>query len=123
MIINIEDDSKINELLDLYYWLIGENRFFDILKKYTNCEGYGSEYCWCCFANQIYEWEEDYFGKNGVAYYFEYPVVDEDCTIIFSNEEFYKYLSIKCESYIDKFPDKSGDVLIYLRQIKLNLGI
>ena len=123
MLISSQEECKINELLDLYYRSIGDSRFLYVLQQYSNCKGYGSPYCWCCFANQVEEWDEDYFGENKVAYYFDPPAVDEDYTIIFSNEEFYKYLSIKCENYIDKFPDKKEDVLMYLRKTKLNLGV
>ena len=123
MVINNEDKSKIKELLDLYYWVIGDERFLYVLDKYSNCEGFGVENIWCCFANEYEEWEEDYFGESGVAYYFDYPAVEKDCTIIFSNEEFYNQLLIKCEEYVKKHEDEKDIVFKYLNKIKINLNL
>lgn len=123
MIINNNDKSKIKELLNLYYWVIGDDRFISILEKYSKCEGFGIENIWCCFANEYEEWEEDYFGESGVAYYFDYPAVEKDCTIILNNEEFYKYLVEKCEEYVVKYEDKKDIVLNYLNKIKSNLNL
>lgn len=123
MIINNNDKSKIKELLNLYYWVIGDDRFISILEKYSEGEGFGIEDIWCCFANEYEEWEEDYFGESGVAYYFDYPAVKEDCTIILSNKEFYKYLTEKCEEYVEKYEDKKDIVFNYLNKIKIKLNL
>ncbi|EOP59314.1 hypothetical protein IIW_04945 [Bacillus cereus VD136] len=123
MIINNEDKSKIKELLNLYYWVIGDERFLSVLDKYSNCEGFGVENIWCCFANEYEEWEEDYFGESGVAYYFDYPAVEKDFTIILNNEEFYKYLFETCEEYIKKHEEEKVVIYEYLDKIKMNLSL
>lgn len=123
MIINNEDKSKIKELLNLYYWVIGDERFLSVLDKYSNCKGFGVENIWCCFANEYEEWEEDYFGESGVAYYFDYPAVEKDCTIILNNEEFYKYLFDACEEYIKKHEEEKAIIYEYLDKIKMNLSL
>lgn len=123
MIINNEDKSKIKELLNLYYWVIGDERFLSVLDKYSNCEGFGVENIWCCFANEYEEWEEDYFGESGVAYYFDYPAVEKDCTITLNYEEFYKYLFETCQEYIKKHEEEKVVIYEYLNKIKMNLGL
>ena len=123
MIISNEDKSKIKELLNLYYWVIGDERFLSVLDKYSNCEGFGVENIWCCFANEYEEWEEDYFGESGVAYYFDYPAVEKDCTIILNYEEFYKYLFETCQEYIKKHEEEKVVIYEYLNKIKINLGL
>jgi hypothetical protein len=123
MIIDNEDKSKIKELLNLYYWVIGDERFLSVLDKYSNCEGFGVENIWCCFANEYEEWEEDYFGESGVAYYFDYPAVEKDCTIILNYEEFYKYLVETCEEYIKKHEEEKAVIYEYLDKIKMNLSL
>ena len=119
----ITNKIEIDKYIKYYYDHIGEGYFIDALKNYSQLEGFGIEVIWCCFANEYEEWEEDYFGESGVAYYFDYPAVEKDCTIILNNEEFYKYLVEKCEEYVVKYEDKKDIVLNYLKKIKINLNL
>ena len=115
--------EKKEKYIRLYFNYIGKSYFLDALENFRKKEGFGQEYVWCCFANEYEKWEEDYFGESGVAFYFEYPAVEEDCTIILSNEEFYKYLVDECKDYIKKYPKDEDVVHNYLSVIKKKLKL
>lgn len=72
---------------------------------------------WCCFANEYKEWEEEYFGENGVAYYFDYPAVMSDCMIILSNKEFYEWILYFSKKYLKVYPGDNEIVNMYLQII------
>lgn len=121
MIITNKED--INKYIKYYYEHIGEKNLLKALTNYSDSRGYGIEDIWCCFANEYEEWEEDYFGESGVAYYFDYPAVEKDCTVILNYSEFYKYLSVECEEYIKRNVDKEKEANEYLEKIKENLKL
>ncbi|CAM2896601.1 ribonuclease toxin immunity protein CdiI [Hathewaya histolytica] len=123
MIINNKNKSKIEELLNLYYWVIGDEKLLFVLDKYSNCEGFGVENIWCCFANEFQEWEEDYFGESGVEYYFDYPALEKDCMVILTYKEFYEYLLDFCKKYVEKHSEEKDIIYEYLNNIKVNLNL
>ena len=119
----VTDEKKKRELLD-YYYRVMEDWFVIRLEHYSKNEGYGDGgYMWCCFANDYEEWEEDYFGDSGVAYYFDPPAVEEEYTVILTNEEFYAYLVEKSELYLQKYGHRKELVEGYLKTIKENLKL
>jgi hypothetical protein len=115
--------NKKDEFIGLYYSHIGEGYFIDALKKFSLGEGFGIEYIWCVFANYYQEWEEDYFGESGVAFYFEPPAVKSEETIILNNEEFYNYLKEAANKFITKNEKSKKEVENYLMKIKSYLII
>lgn len=118
MIISNKNTSKIQELLNLYYWVIGDENFLTVLTKHSNGEGFGVENIWCVFAHDYEPWEEDYFGENGVAYYFDEPAVEYDQTIILNYDEFVRYLKIQSDKYLERNKDKRDEVEILLDKVE-----
>lgn len=122
----ILDKEKIKEYVKYYYDLLDDSKFKKALLNYSQLRGYGViEDIWCCFANEYEEWEEDYFRESGIAFYFDYPAVKEDCYIILENKEFYQYLVEQCEEYINRRPNDKNEIEELLKIIsnKLNLGL
>ncbi|KHD36197.1 hypothetical protein NL50_10520 [Clostridium acetobutylicum] len=121
MIITNKED--INKYIKYYYGHIGENNLLKALSNYSDLRGFGIEDIWCCFANEYEEWEEGYFGESGVAYYFDYPSVEKDCTIILNYEQFYKYLVEYCGEYVTKHEEERVVIYEYLDKIQINIGL
>ncbi|CAM2897921.1 ribonuclease toxin immunity protein CdiI [Hathewaya histolytica] len=121
MILN--DKNDIRNHIEYYYIHIGDGYLIDALDNYSKLEGFGIKGIWCCFANEYEEWEEDYFGESGVAYYFDYPAVEKDCIVILTYKEFYKYLLDVCEKYVEKHSEEKGIIYEYLNKIKVNLNL
>lgn len=67
----MSNEKNISEqkLIDLYYFAIGDGNFIKALEKHCNGQGFGNEHIWCLFAGELEEWEEGYFGENGVCYF------------------------------------------------------
>ncbi|MBO1625275.1 ribonuclease toxin immunity protein CdiI [Bacillus arachidis] len=111
-------ENKKKKLIKYFYQVMGDERFLEVLKGYSNGEGYGIEHVWCVFADDYEEWEDEYFGEEGIAYYFDYPAVEEDEEVILDYHTFYIYLKDACESYLDRHPNDEKQVKEYLEQIK-----
>nr|WP_084990952.1 ribonuclease toxin immunity protein CdiI [Bacillus inaquosorum] len=78
---------------------------------------------WCVFADDYEEWEEDYFGDEGIAFYFDYPAVEEDEEVILDYENFYKYLNKIVGLYLERHQENKSDVEKYMRRIKEKYNI
>ena len=123
----IESLEDKNKYIKKYYEdmsMLDAKQLLKALKKYSKGEGYAiSQELRCCFANEFEAWEEDYFGEEGVAYYFDYPAVEKDCIVVLSYSEFYKYLTEECEKYIKRNFNEEKEVKEYLEKIKENLKL
>ncbi|WP_406589695.1 ribonuclease toxin immunity protein CdiI [Bacillus atrophaeus] len=111
-------DNKNKDLINYFFQIMGDERFLRILEKFSNGEGYGIENVWCVFADDYEEWEEDYFGDEGIAFYFDYPAVEEDEEVILDYENFYKYLNEIVGQYLERHPENKPEVEIYMKRIK-----
>jgi len=120
---SINDMENTDKHIKYYYEHIGDGYFKKALSNYSESRGFGIEDIWCCFANEFEAWEEDYFGEEGVAYYFDYPAVEKDCIVILSYSEFYKYLTEACEEYIKRNVNEEKEVKVYLKKIKENFKL
>lgn len=119
----ITNKLEIEQYIKYYYKHIGDNYLLQALINYSELKGFGIEDIWCCFANEYEEWEEDYFGESGVAYYFDYPAVENDCIIILNYQNFFRYLFDACQEYINRYPENEKNIYKYLDIIKNNLGL
>nr|WP_250635494.1 ribonuclease toxin immunity protein CdiI [Bacillus subtilis] len=79
--------------------------------------------CRCVFADDYEQWEEDYFGDEGIAFYFDYPTVKEDEEVILDYENFYKYLNEIVGQYVERHPDNKLEVEKYMETIKEKYNI
>lgn len=87
-----------------------------VLEKYSGGEGYGIEHVWCVFADDYEEWEEDYFGEDGIAFYFDYPAVEEDEEVILDYKTLYLYLEEIAESYLSRHPESKLEIENYMNK-------
>ncbi|ETT30270.1 ribonuclease toxin immunity protein CdiI [Paenibacillus sp. FSL P4-0338] len=111
------------ELIDLYYFSIGDGNFIKALEKYCNGQGFGNEHIWCLFASELEEWEEGYFGEDGVCYFFDRPAVDEDVTFVLDYSSFYVYLKEASKVYLLKHSDDKDVIESRLYAIKRKFKI
>jgi len=111
------------ELIDLYYFAIGDGNFIKAMEKYCNGQGFGNEHIWCIFSGELEDWEEGYFGENGVCYFFDHPAVDEDAAIVLDYPTFYVYLKEVSEAYLLRHSDDKDLVKSRLHEIKRKFGI
>lgn len=112
----IEDKNK--ELVNYFFQIMGDERFLTVLEKYANGEGYGIEHVWCVFADDYEEWEEDYFGNEGIAFYFDYPAVEEDEEVVLDYGTLYIYLREIADSYLVRHPENELEIGDYMKKIK-----
>lgn len=112
----MEDKNK--ELVNYFFQIMGDERFLTVLEKYANGDGYGIEHVWCVFTDDYEEWEEDYFGDEGIAFYLDYPAVEEDEEVVLDYETFYIYLREIADSYLVKHPENELEIGDYMKKIK-----
>mgnify|MGYP001013365269 CR=1 FL=1 len=117
------ESNKEIELIRLYYSNIGDEYFLDALKNYSNGEGFGLGDIWCIFAEELQPWEEGYFGEVGVAYYFDYPAVENNEVLVIDNNVFYRYLKEACYKFIEHNSSSEAEVNQYLLKIKNRLNL
>jgi hypothetical protein len=110
--------DKKKTLVNYYFQVMGDERFLTILEKYANGEGYGIEHVWCVFADDYEEWEEDYFGDEGIAFYFDYPAVEEDEEVILDYQSLYLYLRDIVSAYLKRHPEDELKTEKYIEKIK-----
>lgn len=118
-----KDTRRSTDLVKYYYTVMGDEKFLTVLNHYANGEGYGVENIWCVFADDYETWEDDYFGDIGIAYYFDYPAVEKDETVILDYETFFKYLKEACVEYLERNPENKKEVEGYLIEIKKRFDI
>lgn len=120
----MSSNLKEKELLNMYYRHLEGGYFLDALKNFCEEKGFGgSEHVWCVFANELNEWDEGYFGEIGVCYFFDYPAVEEDQTLVLDYATFYHHLKEASIDYLIHNPNAKVEVEARLKEIKKNLNI
>ncbi|HZG76702.1 MAG TPA: ribonuclease toxin immunity protein CdiI [Paenibacillus sp.] len=112
------ESNKETELIRMYYTNLGDGYFLDALQNYTEGKGFGLGEIWCVFAGELKPWEEGYFGEDGVAYYFDYPVVEKDEVLVVNNDVFFRYLQQACSAFVERNPIHEAEVNELLVAIK-----
>lgn len=94
------------------------------MKGYCELKGNAiNEEMRCFFANEFPQNDEEYFGEEGVAFYFDNPVVLDDCIVILTYEDFYKIVKERYESYIKNNKDSKDEIQSLLVCLGKNLKI
>lgn len=124
--IYIKDIEKKKQLIKKYYEdmvFFDANQILEALQKFKVKEGYAiSEYMTCFFAEEFETWEEEYFGEDGVAFYFNYPAVEKDVALIVDYDTFYQLLEDACNTYLTIKPFNKDEIQELLKQIKETLA-
>lgn len=87
------------------------NDFYNEENDYGGLEGY--------ILSNNFEGNDDeffYFGKNKIKFY--YDINDDMEEEILTYKEFYEYLKIACDFYIELHPNQKQEVLAILEKIK-----
>lgn len=117
------NENLINSFYDILFgWR--EKKVIDVLKGYCELKGNAvNEEMRCFFANEFPQYDEEYFGEEGVAFYFDYPAVLDDCVIILTNEEFFEIVQERYECYIKNNQDCKNEIQNMLECLRKHLKI
>ncbi|WP_046214880.1 ribonuclease toxin immunity protein CdiI [Paenibacillus wulumuqiensis] len=110
MLSQITDKKTQQELMERFFWFIGDGYFLDALHAYKKGEGFGIESIACLFHDEFQPWEETYFGNSGVAYIEEQDPYEESLMFVMNYQEFYRHLQQNSDKYLIKFPQKKIEV-------------
>jgi hypothetical protein len=120
-------NSENIELIDQFYRLLinwHTQRFLEALKGYSDLKGNAvNNEMNCYFASELDPNDEDYFGDTGVAFYVDYPDVEEEGIIVLTNREFYDILINKCNDYLQIESGHQNEVQTLLNIIKRKLNV
>lgn len=119
----LNDCTREEQLIDLYFFAIGQDNFIKALENYSEAQGFGIEHIWCIFAGEVEEWEEGYFGESGVCFFFDHPAVEKDEVLILNYPTFYRYLKENAVEHLKRYPNNKHLIETLLNKIKQNLGI
>jgi hypothetical protein len=112
-------------LIDEFYKILfnwRKEKVLDTLKGYSQLIGNAvNEEIRCYFSNEFSENEEEYFGDTGVAFYFDYPAVNEDCVVILTNKQFFQVIKEKYMAYLQDDSSKEKEIISLLDEIKEKL--
>jgi len=110
-------------LIDSFYDILfnwREKKVIDVLKGYCNLNGNAvNEEMRCFFANEFPKNDEEYFGEEGIAFYFDNPAVPEDCIVILTYEEFYDVVKTRFENYVRNNQESQDEIGLLLKSLEM----
>lgn len=113
---NLNKEAVI-DVLNIY---VNGSKFLQYLEDFKNKYGERREYHGVIYSEEYEQDDDDYFGENRVLFY---SGDDDDAYDIVNYDEMYKYLSIACEFYIEKYEDEKDIVNEQLLSIKKIYGV
>lgn len=104
-------------------FFLRERNVIDALKGFCQLKGFAiDDYMSCHFAEEFpNENDEEYFGKEGVVFYLDYPAVPEDVVVVLTKEEFYKVVEENYGDYLAKSKEEKEEILRLLKELKRKL--
>ena len=120
----IEEFSEKVELMRLYYKIIGDGKFMEVIENFKNKQGFGIDPVCCIFANEYQPGEEGYFGETGVNFSIQPPMAEVEENAIVDENVFFQYLTEAGEDYLTRRPQDRTRVEVSLKELKeiLNLS-
>ncbi|MEK4718483.1 ribonuclease toxin immunity protein CdiI [Priestia sp. FSL W8-0524] len=120
----IEEFSEKVELMRLYYKIIGDGKFMEVIENFKNKQGFGIDPVCCIFANEYQPGEEGYFGETGVSFSIQPPMSEVEENAIVDENVFFQYLTEVGEDYLTRRPQDRTRVEVSLKELKeiLNLS-
>lgn len=117
------NENLITNFYDILFdWR--EKKVIDVLKGYCDLKGNAvNEEMRCFFSNEFPRNDEEYFGEEGVAFYFDNPAVSDDCIVILTYKEFYKVVKKRYESYANNNQDIKEEIQNLLVCLGKNLKV
>ena len=99
-----------NEKKDLVYYFfrlmfdLRKDEILNSLDSYINFKGNAfNEDIFIDFASEFSEKDEEYFGRDKVAFSFCYPFLEEDCIVLVDYKQFYDSLVCIFKVYMEDF--------------------
>lgn len=117
------NENLINNFYDILFNWRG-NRVIETLKGYCNLNGNAvNKEMRCFFANEFSKNDEEYFGEEGIAFYFDNPAVPEDCIVILTYEEFYDVVKTRFENYVRNNQENQDEIWLLIKNLKRAIKI
>lgn len=118
-----EEYGKMNAIELLFYYLdMEQSKLIDIIESYYTRNGIAIDECIAyAFAE---EYEEDYFGKDGIKIVIQEPVVDEEKEEVYSLKNFFIAVDKYYQKNFSFYKGKNLQIIENkLAEIKKILGI
>lgn len=108
------NEKENAEIINLYFEYIGKVNVMRAIQEFIQSRGFGILDVSYEFACNFEEWEEGYFGDNGIEVYFSKPFLEEDFTRIVTEEEFVE----GAKRALDKFGLCDADAKLLIEKAK-----
>ena len=118
--------GKMNAIELLFYYLdMEQSKLIDIIESYYTRNGIAIDECIAyAFAEEYEEYEEDYFGKDGIKIVIQEPVVDEEKEEVYSLKDFFIAVDKYYQKNFSFYKGKNLQIIENnLAEIKKILGI
>ena len=117
------NEVLINNFYDILFdWR--EKKVIDVLKGYCEFKGNAiNEEMRCFFANEFPRNDEEYFGEEGVAFYFDSPAVIDDCVVILTYKDFFEVVKERYDNFIKNDKVNKDEIQSLLMCLKEKLEI
>lgn len=102
-----------------------EKKITLLLREFCEYKGFAAnEYMSCHFAKEFPDpRDEEYFGKDGVVFYLDYPAVPEDVVVVLTNKEFYQVVKENYDNYVIVHQEEKEQIVKLLNALKRNLEV
>ncbi|QZN75204.1 MULTISPECIES: ribonuclease toxin immunity protein CdiI [unclassified Paenibacillus] len=114
--------AEIDRLVESYFWIIDFPRALTYFGDHER-HGYGSGPLEVQFSSYHMPEEEEYIGDQKVCFIGEPPAYDEDVIAVMEHDEFYNYLMIYSEKYVEEHPEAKQEIYNLLDMVKKRLGL
>ena len=117
------NEHLINNFYDILFEWRGK-KVIDVLKGYCELKGNAvNEEMRCFFAKEFPQNDEEYFGDEGVAFYFDNPAVLDDCIVILTYKDFFEVVKERYENYARNNQESQDEIQKLLECLNNNIKI
>lgn len=96
------DLRNLQWVIEAYFdRMYDDGRFIEALEHIVNQCGFSTDGAYCSFPDTSSYFEEDHF--DGVRFSSGY-LLEEDVTVVVSDEKFREFLSVACDKYLKRHP-------------------
>jgi len=114
--------AEIDQLVESYFWIIDFPRALTYFGDHER-HGYGSGPLEVKLSSYHMPEEEEYIGDQKVCFIGEPPAYDEDVMVVMEYDEFYNYLEIYSENYLQEHLVEKEDIFNLLDGVRRRLNL
>ncbi|MDS0528096.1 ribonuclease toxin immunity protein CdiI [Clostridium sp. SHJSY1] len=119
-----QDDFNKYAVIDVLNLYVNGKRFFERLEDFAKKNGERREYHGVIYSEEYEKDDEGYFGENKILFYSgDYADEEDNPEDIVEYDEFYKYLEVACEFFLERNPSQKEKVEELILEIKKTYGI